>query len=145
MIGSHNFYTRKSQFSRFLAVLLDFHIFIIFLTIPTHSEHFPSTREASRSLSHAHRTFPIIFIIFSDFFLIFCYYSRFSANLSDSLRVFPSFTYCEYTRASPNTLFPIIADHRRVSLILLYFMSGYLVFLLGHPLCYPHTSATLPL
>src|SRR5277367_2960384 len=70
---------------------------------------------------------------------------RFFAILSDSLRVFASFTYCEYTRASPNTLFPIIADYRRVSLILLYFMSGYLVFLLGHPLCYPHTSATLPL
>src|SRR5271168_1612371 len=58
---------------------------------------------------------------------------RFFAILSDSLRVFASFTYCEYTRASPNTLFPIIADYRRDSLILPYFMSGYLVFLLRHP------------
>src|SRR5271167_1441849 len=77
--------------------------------------------------------------------LILLYFMRFFAILSDSLRVFASFTYCEYTRASPNTLFPIIADYRRDSLILFYFMSGYLVFLLGHPLCYPHTSATLPL
>src|SRR5271156_5464792 len=46
------------------------------------------------------------------------------------LRVFASFTYCEYTRASPNTLFPIIADYRRV---LSHFMSGYFIFHLGHP------------
>src|SRR5277367_6346438 len=53
---------------------------------------------------------------------------RFFAILSDSLRVFASFTYCEYTRASPNTVFSIIADHRRVSLILLYFTRFYAIF-----------------
>src|SRR5277367_1828816 len=46
---------------------------------------------------------------------------QFFAILSDSLRVFASFTYCEYTRASPNTLFPIIADYRRDSLSFISF------------------------
>src|SRR5277367_5182759 len=53
---------------------------------------------------------------------------RFFAILSDSLRVFASFTYCEYTRASPNTVFSIIADYRHVSLILIYFTRFYAIF-----------------
>src|SRR5277367_6465523 len=138
LIGSHNFYTRKSQFSRFLAVLLDFHIFIIFLTIPKHSEHFPSTREASRSLSHAHRTFPSICLIFSDFmrfYVIFRNFIRFSASFREFhiLRVYPSFpehSISDYRRLSPRfsdfTLFyailcdfsqfyPILCEFSRVS------------------------------
>src|SRR5271168_1458537 len=59
---------------------------------------------------------------------------RFFAILSDSLRVFASFTYREYTRASPNTLFPILADHRRVSLILLYFTRFYAIFSQFYPI-----------
>src|SRR5277367_6805729 len=50
---------------------------------------------------------------------------QFFAILSDSLRVFASFTYCEYTRASPNTLFPIISDYRRLSPRFADFISFY--------------------
>src|SRR5271156_5188760 len=60
------------------------------------------------------------------------------AILPDSLRVFASFTYCEYLRTSPNTLSPIIADYREFYLILFpvtsYFISDtlYVIIMLPH-------------
>src|SRR5277367_2334686 len=62
---------------------------------------------------------------------------QFFAILSDSLRVFASFTYCEYTRASPNTLFPIISDYRRLSPRFADFISFYVRLL--------HISSRTPL
>ena len=142
MIGSHNFYTRKSPFFAFSRSFTRFSYFHYFSHDTNTFRTFP---EHVRSIAITFPRSPNFSEHLSNFFRIFRDFMRFFAILSDSLRVFASFTYCEYTRASPNTLFPIVADYRRVSLILLYFMSGYLVFLLGHPLCYPHTSATLPL
>jgi hypothetical protein len=43
VIGSRYFYTRKSSIFAFFRISLDFHIFIIFLTIPAHSERSPIT------------------------------------------------------------------------------------------------------
>src|SRR5277367_5007043 len=111
-----------SAFSRSFTRFSYFHYFShdtnTFRTFPEHARSIAITFPRSPNFSEH----------LSNFFLILCDFMRFFAILSDSLRVFASFTYCEYTRASPNTVFSIIADYRRVSLILLYFTRFYAIF-----------------